>query len=95
MVKTDQDLRSEQLYRPALGRSRRPLALGLGAALVVLLLLVTLPPAATAWTTRLRERLSTQIQTFEALRSQIENDVQRAGNGSILLRRRASCRVWR
>ena len=63
--------------RPALWRSTHPLALGLGAALVVLLLLVTLPPATTAWTTSLRDRRSTQIQTFEELRSQIENDVQR------------------
>ncbi len=63
--------------RTDLRRTSRPLWLGLVAVLLILLLLVTLPPATTAWTTRLGQRLSQQIQEFNEARSQTENSIQR------------------
>src|SRR5688500_18319203 len=63
-------------YERALLRSQQSLRWGLGAALAVLLSLVTLPPASTAWTVALRQQLSEQIQTFEVARLRVENNVQ-------------------
>lgn len=67
---------SAPAYARALLRSQRSLRWGLGAALVVLVSLVTLPPAISAWTVSLRQQLSEQIQTFEDTRLRVENNVQ-------------------
>lgn len=69
-------MQQDQTSQPALLRSNRSLLMGLSAVILIVVLLVTLPPATTLWTTQLRDRLSEQITTFEDLRLQIENDVQ-------------------
>lgn len=63
-------------HERTLVRSERSLRLGLVGALVVVISLVSLPPAISIWTTSLRERLSEQIQTFEDARLRVENNIQ-------------------
>ncbi|MDP9311654.1 MAG: ATP-binding protein [Chloroflexota bacterium] len=69
-------MQQDQTSWPALLRFNRSLLTGLTAVILIVVLLVTLPPVTTFWTTELRDRLSDQIVAFEDLRLQIENDVQ-------------------
>jgi len=73
---TQQQARPQTMRDGALLRSNQSLQWGLGAVLLILLLLVTVPPATTMWIASLREQPSSVIQAFEDLRLQIENDVQ-------------------
>lgn len=69
-------MNDKALAQQVLLRSNRSLLVSLGAVLLVVVLLVTLPPVTTLWTTNLRDQLTEQTTKFEDLRLQIENDIQ-------------------
>lgn len=76
MILPDAQSIRDRPHARALVRSQRALRWSLGAALLILLALVTLPPVISTWAVALRQQLSEQIQAFEDTRLRIENNVQ-------------------